>query len=209
MPGILIADRRSITRTGLRRILEQAYPCGIVQEAMDEMMMFRMIRQSRWDLVIADIAVSAMNGLGMLKMIKTGFPKLPVLVFSSYPVSQYALRVLRAGGSGYLDDSTSPEELLMAVERILEGKKYITHTVAERLADELCTGKISASHQQLSDRELEVLKMIARGTSIRCIASNIFVSSSTVSTYRARIMQKLCVKTNAALTMYALSHRLI
>ena len=149
------------------------------------------------------------SGLESLQQIKQFHPKLPVLILSVYPEEQYAIRVLKAGASGYLNKDLAPEELVKAVNCVLVGKKYITPSVAEKLASALDLDSEKALHEFLSDREFEVLKLLAAGKSVSDIAEQLSLSVTTVSTYRARIMTKMNLKTNADLTLYAIEHKLL
>jgi len=150
------------------------------------------------------------SGLDLVQHIKQNFPKLPVLILSIHPEEQYAIRALKAGAAGYLNKEAAPEELVMAVQRVLQGRKYISASIAEKMADELDREKTNkASHELLSDRELDVFKLIAGGTSVTDISEKLSLSITTVSTYRARIMIKMNMKSNADLTRYALENNLI
>jgi two-component system, NarL family, invasion response regulator UvrY len=159
--------------------------------------------------VILDITMPGRSGLEVLKQLKTDNPNLPVLILSMHPEEQYGMRVLKAGADGYLTKEAVPEELLLAIRKLTEGNKYISSTLAERLARNLSRNGTPQAHQSLSDREYEVLRAIGRGKTVSEIASELNLSVSTVSTYRNRILEKLNLRTNADLTYYAVKQGLV
>ena len=178
---------------------------GVVcEEAEDAQQALAQIRQHRWDLVILDIAMPGRSGLDVLHDIKAVQPKLPVLIFSVHPEQQYGKRMLQAGASGYLSKSSAAAELLTAVKRVLAGGKYVGPVLAEWLAFDLGGEDKRALHDSLSDRELEVLRMIGSGKTVSQIADDLHLSATTISTYRARILEKMGMSTNAELMHYAL-----
>jgi two-component system invasion response regulator UvrY len=209
MIRILIADDHSIVRKGLRQILLEGFPNAIIEEVPDAEEMIRKIMQGEWSVVISDLSMPGRNGLEALQQIKQINPKLPVLILSIHPEEQYALRVLKAGASGYLSKDMAPDELVNAVHRVMLGKKYITASIAEKLASQLDQDSIKSLHETLSDREFSVLKMLATGKSVSEIAETLFLSVTTVSTYRSRILAKMNLKSNADLTLYSIEHKLI
>ena len=162
-----------------------------------------------WDVVITDLSMPGRSGLDALRQIREAHPKLPVLVLSMHPEDQYAIRVLKAGASGYLNKDTAQDELVQAMHKVLVGKKYISAKVAEQMADVIEGNSDTALHETLSDREFDVLKMLAGGKSVSEIANSLSLSSTTVSTYRSRILEKMKMKSNADLTRYALENKLI
>jgi two-component system, NarL family, invasion response regulator UvrY len=206
---ILIADDHAIVRRGLREILLDEYPSAVIAEAPDAEELLKKIFQDKWDLVISDLNMPGRGGLDALKQIKLAFPKLPVLIMSIYPEDQYAVRAFRAGASGYFDKNSIHEELFRAIESVRSGKKYITASVAERLADALPLEGNKNPHQLLSDRELEVFKLLATGKTVSEIANQLSLSSNTVSTYRARILEKMNLHSNNELMRYALEQKLL
>ena len=206
---ILIADDHAIVRRGLKQILEEEFPSGVIEEVSDAEEMIAKVIKEQWDLVISDLAMPGRSGLEALTLIHQEFPKLPVLILSIHPEEQYALRILKAGAAGYLNKEAAPEELVIAVRRILLGRKYITAAIAEKMATQLERGTNNDPHESLSDREFEVFKLIASGKTVSEIADSLSLSVTTVSTYRARIMTKMGVKTNADLTVYCMHHHLI
>ncbi len=209
MIRILIADDHSVVRKGLRQILLEGFPNAIIEEVPDAEEMIRKIMQNEWSVVISDLSMPGRSGLEALQQIKQINSKLPVLILSIHPEEQYALRVLKAGASGYLSKDMAPDELVNAVHRVMLGKKYITASIAEKLASQLDHDSIKSLHETLSDREFSVLKMLATGKSVSEIAESLFLSVTTVSTYRSRILAKMNLKSNADLTLYSIEHKLI
>jgi len=207
---ILIADDHAVIRRGLKQILLDEYPAADIDEAGDAEAAIKKSITGNWDVIISDLSMPGRSGLDLVQHIKQNFPKLPVLILSIHPEEQYAIRALKAGAAGYLNKEAAPEELVLAVQRVLQGRKYISASIAEKMADELDREKTNkASHELLSDRELDVFKLIAGGTSVTDISEKLSLSITTVSTYRARIMNKMNMKSNADLTRYALENNLI
>ncbi|HEY4150903.1 MAG TPA: response regulator transcription factor [Chitinophagaceae bacterium] len=209
MIRILIADDHSVVRQGLERILMKEFPSALVEQVSDGEDMVNKVMQSEWDLVISDLSMPGRSGLDALQQIKELYPKLPILILSVHPEEHYAIRVLKAGASGYLNKNMAPEELVNAVHRVLLGRKYITPSIAEKLAEQINGETGQLPHELLSDREFEVLKLVASGKSLTEIADILSISATTVSTYRARIMTKMNLKTNADLTRYAMTNNLL
>jgi two-component system invasion response regulator UvrY len=209
MRRFLIADDHSVVRKGLKQILLDAFPSAFVEEVIDAEDLFKKVMEEEWDVVITDISMPGRSGLEVLQQIRQSLPKLPVLVLSVHSEDQYAIRVLKAGASGYLTKSLAPEELVKAVNRVMIGKKYITTSIAEKLATTLDQDAEKLPHEHLSDREFEVLKLLAAGKSVSDIAEKISLSPTTVSTYRARIMAKMNLKNNADLTLYSIENKLM
>jgi len=209
MRRFLIADDHAVVRKGLKLIMKEAFPNAVIAEVADAEELLKKVMKEEWDLVISDISMPGRSGLDVLQQIRQNHPKLPVLFLSMHPEDQYAIRVLKAGASGYLNKETASEELVKAVNRVLTGKKYITSSIAERLATSLDQDAEKLPHEYLSDREFEVLKMLAGGKSVSEIAQRLSLSVTTVSTYRARIMVKMNMKTNADLILYSIEHKLL
>jgi two-component system invasion response regulator UvrY len=209
MLKILIADDHSVVRQGLERILLKEFPSATIEQVGDAEELIRKVMRMNFDLVISDLSMPGLNGLEALRQIKDSFPKLPVLILSIHPEEHYAIRVLKAGASGYLTKSLAPEELINAVHRVLLGRKYITPSIAERLSEHLNEDNTKMQHEQLSDREFEVFKLLAEGGSITEIAARLSVSANTISTYRSRILTKMSLRSNAELTKYAIAHNLL
>jgi two-component system, NarL family, invasion response regulator UvrY len=209
MYRFLIADDHTVVRKGLKQILLEAFPSALIEEVTDAESMLKMVFAQSWDVVISDISMPGRSGLEVLQQVKQHYPKLPVLILSVHSEDLYALRVLKSGAAGYLNKDSAPEQLVAAVNRVMQGKKYITPTIAEKLANSLDQDMEKLSHEYLSDREFEVLKLLAAGQAVSDIASRLSLSVTTISTYRSRIMVKMSLKTNAELTLYAIENKLI
>ncbi|HEY4062957.1 MAG TPA: response regulator transcription factor [Puia sp.] len=209
MRRFLIADDHSVVRRGLKQIILDAFPSAVIEEVTNAEDLYNKIAREEWDVVISDISMPGRSGLEILQQVRQNHPKLPFLILSVHSEDQYAIRVLKAGASGYLNKESAPEELVKAINQLLLGKKYITASIAEKLASTLDQDAEKKPHEYLSDREFEVFKLLAAGKSVSDIAEKIFLSVTTVSTYRARIMTKMNTKTNADLTLYAIEHKLL
>jgi DNA-binding NarL/FixJ family response regulator len=206
---ILIADDHAIVREGLKQILSESPDLVVVAEAGSGQEVLEKIRKNDVDLVVLDIAMPGRGGLDILKEIKTQMPRLPVLMLSMYPEEQYAIRVLKSGASGYLTKESAPAELVKAIQQISQGRKYISPYLAEKLAIDLEVSTDKLPHELLSDREYQVMCMIASGKTLKEIAAGLSLSIKTISTYRSRILEKMNMKTNAELTHYAIKNRLV
>jgi two-component system invasion response regulator UvrY len=209
MRRFLIADDHTVVRKGLKQILQDAFPSALIEEVADAEELLKRIYKEDWDAVISDISMPGRSGLDVLQQIRQSHPKLPILILSMHHEDQYAIRVLRAGASGYLNKDSAPEDLVKAVNQVLLGKKYITASIADKLVSAVDQDSKKFTHEYLSDREFEVLKLLAAGKSVTDISEQISLSASTISTYRARIMTKLNLRTNADLTLYSFEHKLI
>ena len=209
MKKILIADDHAIVRRGLRLLLLEEYPSADIGEAGDAETLVNKIIQQEWDVVICDISMPGRSGLDALSQIKQISPKLPVLIMSMYPEDQYALRVLKAGAAGYLGKETIHDDIVKAIQTVQLGKKFITPTIAEKLAKAFEVDTTDQLHERLSDREFDVFKMLASGKAVSEIANQFALSVTTVSTYRSRVLEKMGMKSNADLTRYALEKKLI
>ncbi len=207
--NILIVDDHAVVREGLKYILSKADDLAIVGEAGNAPDAMASLRKHSCDLVLLDLSLPGKTGVELLKMIRDEFPRIRVLILSTYPEDQYAVRVLKQGACGYLTKESAPEQLIIAIRKVAGGGKYISATVAERLLDEIAAGTRHAPHELLSDKEFEVFKLIATGKSLTDIAEGMHVSIKTISTHRARILEKTGFKANADLTRYALEHGLI
>jgi two-component system invasion response regulator UvrY len=206
---IIIADDHAILRKGLRHLLQEEFPAAEIAESADSDDLLNRVLQERWDVVISDISMPGRGALEVLQQIRQQFPKLPVLILSVQPEDQYAIRVLKAGASGYLSKESVQGEVVKAIHKILLGKKYITPSLAEKLADSLDQGMDKLPHEFLSDREFEVFKLLAAGKSVSEIGEKLSLSSTTISTYRSRVLTKMNLKTNADLTLYAVGNNLL
>jgi len=206
--NILIADDHAIVRKGLIELLRDEFPTCQIFEAVNSHEVVQLIRNHSMDIVLLDISMPGRNGIETLKQIRTNGVKTPVLMLSMHPEDQYAIRALKAGASGFMNKEAATDELLTAVHKILEGKKYIPYSVAEKLLDTNVGGS-QQPHELLSDREMDVLQKIASGKTVSEIANELSLSVNTISTYRARLLEKLSLANNAALTRYAIDHALI
>lgn len=207
MKRILLADDHSFIRLGLIQILKDEYPSVDITEVSDGDSLVKEVMDHDWDLVISDLDMPGRGGLEALKQVKLIKPQLPVLILSIFTEDLYAVRVLKAGASGYMNKNVAPYELIKAVNRILSGRKYITPEVAEKLLDSQENGK--EPHELLSNREFEIFKLLALGKTTSQIAEALSVAMTTVSTHRSRIMEKLNLSTNSELTRYAIIHHII
>jgi two-component system invasion response regulator UvrY len=209
MIKILIADDHAVVREGLKQILSESPTMTVTAEASTGQEVLNMIGKKEIDLVVLDIAMPGRGGLDILKEIKNQKPKLPVLILSMYPEDQYAVRVLKAGASGYLTKESAPDELIKAIRQITQGKKYVSPSLAEKLALDLEISSEKPPHEALSDREFQVMCLIASGKTLKEIAEELSLSIKTISTYRTRILEKMNMKSNAELTHYAIKNRVV
>jgi two-component system invasion response regulator UvrY len=209
MIKVLIADDHAVVRRGLRQILQDTREMVVAGEACNGHEALAQVRAEAWDVVVLDIAMPGCNGLEVLAELKHERPQLPVLVLSMYAEDQYAVRVLKAGASGYLSKDSVPDELVKAIRKVVSGGKYVSPSLAEKLAFQLNTDSGQLPHETLSDREFQVLHLIATGKAVKEIAEELALSAKTISTYRARILQKMDMTANAELIHYAIRHHLI
>lgn len=205
----LIADDHAIVRKGIRQILRDEFPDLIIDEVSNGSDLLDNVRVQKYDIIILDISMPGRNGLDILKQLKADENTAPVLVLSMHPEDQYAIRVLKAGASGFLSKDIAAEELVNAIKRILSGRKYITENVAEKLVGGVDIRQSQPQHEVLSDREFEVLKFIASGKTVSEIANMLHLSVATISTYRTRILEKMHLKNNAELTHYVISQGIV
>ena len=209
MIRILIADDHAILRRGLKEILVAEFKDAIFAEAGNAQEVLTNVRRQAWDLVILDITMPGRSGLDLLRDLKQLQPELPVLVLSMHPEDQYAKRVLRSGAAGYMNKETAPKELVTAIRKVLAGGRYVSAALAEKLASDLSADSARLPHERLSDREFEILRMIASGKTVSQIAEELHLSVTTVSTHRARILEKMDMANNAELMRYAMINALI
>ena len=209
MLKILIADDHAIVRKGLKQVILEEYPSAVIGEVADAEDLLKEVIGNEWNIVICDMNMPGRSGLDALNQIKQASPQLPVLIMSMYPEDQYALRVLKAGAAGYLGKETIHDDVIRAIQTLQLGKKFITPSIAEKLATSLGQDTNLQSHEMLSDREFDVFKLLASGKSVSEIAAQLSLSATTVSTYRSRIMEKMGIQSNAGLTRYALEKKLI
>ncbi|MFN0172710.1 MAG: response regulator [Bryobacteraceae bacterium] len=209
MIRVLIVDDHAILRRGLRALLSDAFARAEFGEASNAEEAIEQIGNREWDVALLDITLPGKGGLDLLKEIKAARPKLPVLVLSIHPEDQFAVRALRAGAEGYLTKESAPEELVRAIRKILAGGRYVSPTLAEELVLQLGKDRTRAPHETLSDREYEVMCRIASGKTVTEIAGELSLSVKTVSTFRARVLEKLGLKNNAEITRYAIQNQLV
>ncbi len=209
MIKILIADDHTIVREGLKQILAETSDIVVSGEASSGQDTLRKVRAQHFDLILLDISLPGISGLDVLKQIKSLKPGLPILILSMYPEEQYAVRTLRAGASGYLTKESASVELIKAIREVAQGKKYITMSLAEKIAVSWDTQMAGPLHETLSDREYQVLCLIASGKTVKEVSRLLSLSVKTVSTHRSRILKKMDMRNNAQLTHYAIKHNLI
>ena len=206
---ILIADDHPLFRAGLKETLSKEKDVQLIGEADNGRKALELAREQHWDVVLLDLTMPGTDGLEALQELRREQPKLPVLILSAHPEDQLALRLLKAGAAGYLTKDKAPEVLLAAVRKVLRGEKYISESLAAKVTLDVVSGKTPALHEALSHREYQVMRMIAAGKAIKEIAAELFLSVRTVSTYRARVLVKMHMKTNADLIRYAMQHNLV
>jgi len=206
---ILVADDHSIVREGLKQVLLGIDPSAVIHEASTGEKAFDMIKSGHFDLIILDVSMPGLSGLDILKAMNDRGIKAPVLVLSVHPQEQYAVRSLRLGASGYLSKDSAYEELAAAMQKILSGGKYISSAVAERLALAVEGHELEQPHERLSEREFQIMCLLARGIPVNEIGHQLYISEKTVSTHRTRLLEKMGMKRNAELTLYAIRKNLI
>lgn len=207
---ILIADDHPMFRLAVKQILSETFPAAEIGEARDAREIAAQVARQDWDLLVLDITMPGRSGLEVLTDFRKTRPRMPVLVLTSVDEEKVAVRVLKAGAAGYLPKECAADDLVLAVQQVLAGGKYVTSGAAERLIADLQAGEDGQEpHERLSDREFHVLRALAAGRSVTQVAQGLTVSVKTISTYRTRVLEKLCLKTNADITRYALDHRLI
>ena len=206
---ILIADDHELLRRGLKGILAEAFPDLQVGEAVDGADALKSIGQQNCDMVLLDINMPGRSGLEVLQELKLLYPAMPVIILSAFPEKDYAVRAFKLGASGYVSKQSASSELLAAIRKALAGGRYITPLLAEALAATVAGEAPAVPHEMLSNRELQVLRMVALGRTLKEIAVELSLSEKTIGTYRTRIAQKLGVGTNVELTRYAVRHQLV
>ena len=209
MIKVLIADDHPIVRQGLRQILSETADMAVVGEAVNAQEALDQVRVGGWDVLVLDITLPDRSGFDILKELKHVQPHLPVLMLSIHAEEQFAVRVLKAGASGYLTKENAPAELVKAIRKVVSGGRYISPSLAETLAFGLDTTTDRPRHETLSDREFQVMQLMASGKTLTEIAEELSLSTKTVSTYRTRLLQKMNLETNAEIIRYAIENRLI
>ncbi len=209
MIKILIADDHALIREGFKRLIAAEIGFRVIGEAENGLEALEFLRNHDCDLVVLDISMPGKNGLELLKEIRALRPNVKTLVLSMHPEDRFAIRALKAGAAGYLTKVSAPKELITAIHKIVDGGKYISESLAEKLAFNLDANAKKAEHERLSDREYEVFRLIAEGKAISEIAKTLNLSLSTVNTYRSRILQKMNMQSNAEIIHYALRNNLL
>ncbi len=208
MIRILIADDHTIVRKGIRQIITEEFPDATIDEVPDAESLIQSTLRQEWDLIISDISMPGRSGLEALGQIRQIHPSLPILIMSIHSEDQYAIRSLKAGASGYLNKDLAPDELILAIRTVISGKKYISSSVAEKLATMLENDENKPAHHCLSDREMTVFALLSKGRSLTEIGQQLSISVNTVSTYRSRILLKMNFTNNAEIVLYAMKHEI-
>ena len=206
---LLIGDDHAVVRKGMKQILAETRDIVVADEASNGREVLEKVQKNDFDMVLLDISMPGRDGLEVLKELKNLKPRLPVLMLSMYPEEQYAVRSLRSGASGYLTKDSAPDELISAIRKVSSGGKYVSASLAEKLAQKLGADEEKPPHEVLSDREYQVMCMIASGKTVKEIGEELSLSVKTVSTYRSRILSKMRMKVNAELTRYAIDNKLV
>jgi len=206
---ILLADDHAVVRQGLKLILADHFKKAVFGQARNATEALFRIAKEHWDVLVLDITMPGRSGLEILQDVKRLRPKLPVLVLSMHPEDQFAVRMLKAGAGGYMTKESADEELVGAIQKVVSGGRYISPSLAERMASYLSVDVQKAPHERLSDREFQVLRMIASGKTVSQIGRELSLSVKTISTYRARVLEKMDMKNSAELTHYAVQHNLV
>jgi two-component system, NarL family, invasion response regulator UvrY len=209
MTKILVVDDHAVVRDGVKRMFDEQPGTVAFGEASTPHEALKLVREQDWDIVVLDLALGERSGLEVLQELKKLRPKLPVLILSMYAEEQYARRAFKAGASGYITKDCTRGELVGAITAVLHGRKYVSPTLAEHLIIDLARGTAQPLHETLSTREFEVMCLIASGKTVSEIADILALSGKTISTYRARILEKMGMKTNAAITHYAIQNKLV
>lgn len=206
---ILIADDHPVVRLGLKQIISEVKDMVVADEAQTGQEVLKKAGKNEFDVILLDISMPGRSGLDILHELRSKYPKTPVLILSIYPEDQFAVRVLKIGAAGYLTKESAPEELVTAIRRVAQGRKYISGTLAEKLATDLEFDSEKPIHENLSDREYQVLCQLASGKRLKDIADELDLSIKTISTYRTRILDKMKMNNNAEVIRYALQNKLV
>ena len=209
MIKILIADDHSIVREGLKQIVAESPEMAVRGEAVNGQQVLELVHKTNYDLILLDIAMPGRGGIDTLKQLKIEKPEIPVLILSMYPEDQYAVRAIKAGASGYLTKESAPEELIGAIKKVAQGGKYVSTDLAEQLVENLGKNAEKMDHTTLSDREYQVMIMIASGKTVKEVADELSLSVKTISTNRTRALKKMGMKNNAEFAYYAIKQGLV
>jgi DNA-binding NarL/FixJ family response regulator len=207
--NILIADDHPVVRQGLRQMLASETDLNVVGEARNGHEVVEISKRVEWDVAVLDYNMPGRTGLELVKELRQRHPGRPVLILSMYPEERYALRALKAGAAGYITKESAPGELVNAIRKVAKGGRYVSTSLGERLAQELAGDSDRPVHERLSDREYQIMWMIASGRTVGDVAGQLFLSPNTVSTYRVRILRKMNMRSNAELMHYAIAHQLV
>jgi two-component system, NarL family, invasion response regulator UvrY len=205
----LIADDHAVVRQGLRQILQETSDMQVTGEAANGLEVLERARGGVYDVLVLDITMPGRSGFEVLKDLRVEQPELPVLILSMHAEEQFATRLLKAGAAGYLNKESAPEELVKAIRKVVSGARYVSPTLAEKLAFDIDAGSNKMAHETLSDREFEVIRLMASGKTVKEIAAQLALSVKTISTYRARALAKMNLRTNAELIHYAIINQLV
>lgn len=208
MIRIALADDHLIVRRGLRQLLDEEVDFQVVAEAADGSETLKLVDETEFDVLVLDMSMPGRSGIELIKLINTRHPKLPILILTMHQEEQYAVRAMKAGAKGYLTKESAPEQLVSAIRKVAGGGAFITPTVAERIALDYGVPHNETSHTQLSDREYQIFEMLVAGKNITAIADALSISVKTISTHKARILQKMRMSSNAELIHYAIEHAL-
>jgi DNA-binding NarL/FixJ family response regulator len=209
MIKVLIADDHAVVRQGLRQILTETPDMNVAGEAANGIEALERARDDEYDVLVLDITMPGRSGFDILKELHADQPKLPILILSMHAEEQFAVRLLKAGASGYLNKESAPDELVKAIRKVVGGGRYVSPALAEKLAFEIDSDSDRLLHESLSDREFQVMRMMASGKTVKEIATELSLSVKTISTYRARILDKMNLRTNAELIHYAIQNQLV
>jgi len=207
--NILIADDHPIVREGFKQVLSETTDMVVAGEASNGQEVLNLIRKNKYDVILLDISMPGRSGLEILKELRNDYPRLPILIVSIYPEEQYAVRAFRAGASGYLTKASAPHELIEAIRKVSKGGRYVSSSLAEELTYYLDGDATRAPHEILSDREYQVMLLMASGKTVSGIAEELCLSVKTISTYRTHILKKMNLKNNAEITLYAVQNKLV
>jgi two-component system invasion response regulator UvrY len=206
---VIIADDHVMVRRGIRLILSEAYPDMHIDEAGDGNELLAKVRKGEWDIIISDISMPGRSGIEVIKELKQLAPQTPILILSTHPAEQYAVRVIKSGASCYLTKETAPEELIKAIEALREGKRYFSEEVIEIMTESIDNNYLDKPHNNLTDKEFEIMKQLATGKTVAEISAFFSVSRNTISLYKTRVFEKLQVTNKADLVRYSIENQLV
>jgi len=209
MIRVLVADDHTIVREGLKQILSKQEDIAVAGEAANGNDVLKMVREREWDVLVTDMSMPGRSGIELIKLVKDACPKLPVLVLSMYGEDQYAIRAIRAGASGYLNKESASEQLVTAIRKVAAGGVHVSAGVAEAMFRNLRGDSVAAPHEHLSNREFQVLRLVASGKSTNEIATDLMLSPKTVSTHKTHILEKMHMNNQAELIRYSIEHKLV